>query len=44
MAESFGVASALAIISLEGLLALLILWAWGKSMDINKELDKRLAE
>ena len=44
MAESFGVASALAIISLEGIFALLILWAWGKSMDINKELDKRLAE
>ena len=44
MAEIFGVPYALAIISFEGLLALLILWAWGKHMDINRELNKRLTE
>ena len=44
MAEIFGVPYALAIISFEGLFALLILWAWGKHMDINRELNKRLTE
>ena len=31
MAEQFGVAAALAIISVEGFVALLALWAWGGS-------------
>jgi MFS family permease len=33
MAEQFGVPAALAIISAEGLFALLVLWIWGESQD-----------
>jgi MFS family permease len=33
MAEEFGVPAALAIISAEGLFALLVLWVWGESQD-----------
>jgi MFS family permease len=33
MAENFGVPAALAIISAEGLFALLVLWVWGESQD-----------
>jgi MFS family permease len=33
MAEQFGVPAALAIISAEGLFALLVLWVWGESQD-----------
>ena len=37
MAEQFGVSAALAIISAEGLFALLVLWIWGESQD---QVDK----
>ena len=43
MAESFGVANALIIISLEGLLALLVLWVWGENIDMKKELERRFS-
>ncbi len=43
MAESFGVANALIIISLEGLLALLALWVWGENIDMRKELEGRFS-
>jgi MFS family permease len=37
MAEAFGVPAALAIISAEGLLVLLVLWVWGESQDQSTE-------
>jgi hypothetical protein len=43
MAESFGVANALIIISFEGLLALLILWVWGENINMRKELENRIS-
>lgn len=43
MAENFGVANALIIISAEGLLALLALWVWGKNINMNAELEKRFS-
>tara|TARA_Y100000588_G_scaffold393783_2_gene511130 strand:+ start:1425 stop:2702 length:1278 start_codon:yes stop_codon:yes gene_type:complete len=44
LAEIFGVANALAIISVEGLFALSILWIWGAGLNFTEELTKRLAE
>jgi len=43
MAENFGVANALIIISAEGLFALLALWVWGKNINMNAELEKRFS-
>jgi hypothetical protein len=44
MAESFGVANALIIICFEGLLALLLLWVWGKTINMRKELEDRISD
>ena len=43
MAESFGVANALIIICFEGLLALLLLWVWGQTINMRKELEDRIS-
>ena len=44
MAEMFNVPTALAIISFEGVFALVVLWVWGKSMNFTEELSKRMNE